>query len=218
MKVVLLHAFPLDEQMWDPQRPVLAGLDVFAPNLYRRGRSIDEWARSVLADAAGDELVAVGASMGGYCALAMARLEPERVRGLLLAGSRAGPDSPERRRQRDAIVEAIREQGVEGWHAAAANPAPPEVVRRQAADDLVRALLVLRERPDATEVVRTFRGPLLVVVGENDELLSADEARAVAALAPYGRAEVVEAAGHLVSLDRPERFNPLLRELIAPWT
>ena len=36
----------------------------------------------------------VGASMGGYCAVAAARLAPERVAGIVLAGSRPDPDSP----------------------------------------------------------------------------------------------------------------------------
>ena len=39
MTVLLLHAFPLDERMWAPQREVLANEDVFAPGLYGRGRS-----------------------------------------------------------------------------------------------------------------------------------------------------------------------------------
>lgn len=110
MKVVLLHAFPLDERMWQPQLDVLSDYETFAPRLYGLGSSIDEWAQAVLAEAKGP-LVVVGASMGGYCALAMARHEPNRVRGLLLAGSRADADSRERRRQRDEVIGALRERG-----------------------------------------------------------------------------------------------------------
>jgi pimeloyl-ACP methyl ester carboxylesterase len=217
VKVVLLHAFPLDERMWAGQREELAGLDVDAPNLYRLGGSVEEWAAAVLARSEG-ELVAVGASMGGYVALAMARLAPERVRGLLLAGSRAGPDSPERRRQRDEIVATLREHGVAEWLAGSGNPAPPEVVREQTAEDLIRAMEVLRDRGDSTDVVASFAGPFVLVLGENDELLTADEARAIVAVAPRGRLETVEGAGHLVNLDRPERFNAILREFLAQWT
>ena len=57
---------------------------------------MEEWARAVLERFDG-EAVVVGASMGGYCGLALARLAPERVQGLVLSGSRADPDSPERR-------------------------------------------------------------------------------------------------------------------------
>jgi pimeloyl-ACP methyl ester carboxylesterase len=216
MNVVLLHAFPLDEQMWEPQRPALAAFDVTAPRLYGLGGSLDEWAGAVLERVEG-ELVAVGASMGGYCALAMARQAPERVRGLVLAGSRATADSPDRRAQRDVTITTLREQGVEGWYRTSGNPGPADTVLGQPAEDLIRAMQVLRDRADASDVVRAFPGPLLVAVGGEDELLSADEARALAASAPEGRVEVFPGVGHLISLEQPERFNALLSEFLERW-
>ena len=209
MNAVLLHAFPLDERMWEGQRAVLEGFDVVAPNLYRLGgSSLDDWAATVLAETRGP-LVAVGASMGGYCALAMARREPERVQGLLLAGSRAAADSPERRRTRDETIATLRDFGVEAWN--------PDVAGERTADELIRATEALRDRPDASDVVASFRGPLVLVVGEDDELLDIEEAREIVALAPEGRLEVVARAGHLVSLDQPERFNAVLSDFLSRW-
>ena len=55
---------------------VLGDRHVYAPNLYDLGgSSIDGWAQQILDETEGD-LVAVGASMGGYVALAMARKAP----------------------------------------------------------------------------------------------------------------------------------------------
>ncbi|MBD0347706.1 MAG: alpha/beta fold hydrolase [Thermoleophilia bacterium] len=210
MAVLLLHAFPLDETMWAPQRKALAGFDVVAPRLYGRGRSVDDWADSVLGEVDGD-VTAVGASMGGYVALAMARRSPDRVRALLLAGSRGGPDSPERREVRDAMIALLREQGVEGYRAAAPFPLPDGL----AAEELIGALELLRDRPDASPGIRQFARPFLLVVGRQDELLSIEEAREIAALAAHGRAEVVEGAGHIVSRDTPERFNELLLDFLV---
>jgi pimeloyl-ACP methyl ester carboxylesterase len=113
VKVLLLHAFPLDERMWGPQRDALRGHYVSAPRLYGRGRTMDDWAASI-ADEADGELAVVGASMGGYCALALARRAPERVRGLLLAGSRPDADSPDRRAGRADTIELIRKEGPDG--------------------------------------------------------------------------------------------------------
>ena len=210
MKVVLLHAFPLDERMWSPQQAVLEGRDVVAPNLYDLGgSSIDQWAEAVL-DGLDGELLAVGASMGGYVALAMARAAPEQVRGLLLAGSRAGADTPERRAARDDSIRLLREEGIETWASTA--PAPPPAERT--VDELVRATEALRDRRDATDVVRAFAGPLALVVGDRDEILSVDEAREIAASAPDGRLYVFEDAGHFTSIDRPKRFNEILIGLL----
>ena len=113
MKVVLLHAFPLDERMWEPQLESLRDYEVSTPRLYGRGPTIDDWAVSLLDDADGD-LVLVGASLGGYAALAMTRRAPERVRALALVGARAEGDSPERRAGRADTIELIESEGAEG--------------------------------------------------------------------------------------------------------
>jgi pimeloyl-ACP methyl ester carboxylesterase len=210
MKVVLLHAFPLDERMWEPQRAVLAGHEFVAPNLYELGgSSIDAWAGQILGQTAGD-LVAIGASLGGYVGLAMARRAPERIGALLLAGSRASADPPERRAAREEMIRVVTEEGIDGWNRDFFPPGPDD----RTTDELVRGIEALRDRPDATDVVPELRGPLTVVVGEQDELLPIDEARKIAESAPDGRLEIVKGAGHLVSLEASERFNQILLELL----
>lgn len=193
MKVLLLHAFPFDETMWEPQRAVLDGYEVLAPNLYALGgNSIDAWAQALLEQVDGP-FAAVGASMGGYVALAMTRRAPERVLGLMLVGSRAGPDTPERRRFRE------------------------EQLRELEDDALRRATEALRDRPDASDVVRSFQRPFMLVAGADDDLLPEAEAREIVASAPQGRLEVVAGAGHIVSQDQRQRFDELLREFLE-WT
>jgi pimeloyl-ACP methyl ester carboxylesterase len=209
VKVLLLHGFPLDERQWEPQHDALTGFKVVAPNLYDLGgRSVEGWAEALLERVDGD-LVPVGASMGGYVALALARRAPDRVLGLVLVGSRAAPDSADRRAFREETIRAIRERGVEGWN--------PEVAGERTAEELVRATEALRDRPDATDVVASFAGPLLLVVGADDEVLSVLDARAVAESAPDGRLEVVPDAGHFVNNDQPEGFNALLSDFLARW-
>ena len=52
--------------------------------------------------------------MGGYCALALARRAPERVVGIVLAGSKAGADDMRRRVYRTEPIARLREKGVPG--------------------------------------------------------------------------------------------------------
>ena len=209
MNVVLLHAFPLDERMWEPQLESL-NEDVYVPNFYDLGgNSVDGWAEHVLERVDG-ELVVVGASLGGYVALAMARAAPDRVKRLLLAGARAAADPPERRAAREEMIRVVQAEGVEGWNREFAPPGPDD----RTTDELVRGVQALRDRRDATDVVAGFRGPLTVVVGDRDEILPVDEARQIAESAPDAKFEVVEGAGHVVSVDAPERFNEALRALL----
>jgi pimeloyl-ACP methyl ester carboxylesterase len=141
----------------------------------------------------------------------MARRDSERIRGLLLAGSRATPDPPDRKALRDEMIGVVEKEGIEGWNREFSPPGPSDRMK----DELVRGIEALRDRPDATDVVTSFEGPLVVVVGDQDDILPVDEARQIAASAPTGRFEVVEGAGHLVSVDAPERFNQILLELLT---
>ena len=226
MNVVLLHAFPLDERMWEPQREALRGHDVEAPRLYGLGRTMDAWAARVL-DLLPEPGVAIGASMGGYCALALARRAPERLRGLVLIGSRIDADSPERRAAREDTIRVLREQGAEAlWEDLGPKllgaDAPPdasaratEIARTQDADALMAGVEAIRDRPDATDVVRSLDIPLLVVVGDRDPLFAVEEAEGAARAAPNGRLLVLPDTGHLASIERPREVNEALVEFLG---
>ncbi len=207
MKVMLLHAWPPDESMWEPQVVVLreVGFEPYAPRLYGRKASIDGWAARLLDELDGP-FVAVGASMGGYCALALARRAPERVVGMVLAGSKAGADEMPRRVFRNELIARLREKGV-----------PEDLDTEVDAEDLATAQEAMRDRLDLSGIAASFGGPLLVCVGDGDELVSVAEARALAASAIRGSLEIFEGAGHLLTIEQPERFNSVLLEFLEQW-
>jgi pimeloyl-ACP methyl ester carboxylesterase len=173
---------------------------------------MDAWADSIAGETEG-ELVVVGASMGGYAALALARRAPERVRALLLVGSRPDADSDERRAGRADTIELIRSEGPDGlWRMmvpklfADASAADDRLLFREA-DGLIEAVEAIRDREDSTQLARDFDGPLQFVVGEHESFVTAGE------LAEFDIREVA-GAGHLVNLERPDEFNAILREFL----
>ena len=207
MIVLLLHGWPVSERVWVSQVGALrdAGFDVHAPHLYGRGASIDDWAAQLLREQDGS-LVVVGASMGGYCALALARRAPERVVGLVLVGSRADADSFERRRFRQDTITELR-----------AGQRPPLADDDADLEHLAVAQEAMRDRLDLTGVAASFGGPLLVCVGDRDEIVSVEEARELAERALDGRLEVFPDAGHFVAVDQPQRFNEVLLDFLGQW-
>ena len=75
-------------------------------------------------------------------------------------------------------------------------------------DGLIGAVEAIRDRPDSTELARSFPGPLQFVVGEHEAFVTADE------LAEFDIREVA-GSGHLVNLERPDEFNAILREFLS---
>jgi pimeloyl-ACP methyl ester carboxylesterase len=207
MTILLLHGWPVSERVWVSQVSALrdAGFDVHAPHLYGRGPSIDDWAAQLLREIDGP-LVPVGASMGGYCALALARRAPERVVGMALIGSRADADSFERRKFRQEQIADLR-----------VGERPQLADLDADLEHLAVAQEAIRDRLDLTVVAASFGGPLLVCVGDRDEIVSVDEARELADGALDGRLEVFPGAGHFVAVDQPERFNEVLLEFVSQW-
>jgi pimeloyl-ACP methyl ester carboxylesterase len=213
--VVHLHAFPLDERMWP---------GVEAPRLYGLGRTMDEWADAVL-EAYPGRLILVGASMGGYCAVAAARRAPERLAGLVLAGSRPEEDSSERRARRAETIALARKRGAEGiWRSMretlfpdGADPALLErlagIALERTEDELVTALEAIRDRPDSADAYRSLGDRALTIVGDSDPFVPVEDAHGF-----DPDAVVLRGCGHLPSLERPDEFERLLKEAIKRWT
>jgi pimeloyl-ACP methyl ester carboxylesterase len=216
MTVLLLHALPLDERMWGPQRAAFP--DAVTPRLYGRGSSMDGWARGILAEVEGD-FALVGASMGGYCALEVVRQAPERVRGLMLVGARAEADSPERREGRARLLELIRSGGAEAlWEEMRPKLFPPGdtdavafahgLALEQRPDELAAAVEAIRDRRDSMDVVAGFERPVLFSAGREDPFVAPNEAPPSVEVHSFD-------TGHLPSLERPEEFNAVLAEFLA---
>src|ERR671918_1785323 len=114
--LVLLHAFPLNGRMFEPQMAAFSSeRRVVAPDYPGFGRSprtpaqpdVRYYAEAVrrLLDRLGIERVVLGGvSMGGYVAFECLRLFPERVSGLILANTRPDPDPVEMREVRNEMA------------------------------------------------------------------------------------------------------------------
>lgn len=239
--LVLLHGFPHDRTIWAPQLAALAQqARCIAPDLRGFGESgragpfsVDQYADDVacLMDELGvDRAVIAGLSMGGYVAFALRRRHPRRVRGLVLASTRAGADDDAAREKRrelialaqDAGAEAVADRVLEGMVGKTTRARAPEtvalvrgVLARAPVEGVVGALHAMMERPDSTPDLATIAVPTLLIAGDEDVLTPLREARAMHGQIPRSRLEVIAGAGHLTNLERPAAFNHLLREFLT---
>jgi pimeloyl-ACP methyl ester carboxylesterase len=234
LPLVLLHAFPFDARMWNPMRRSLAArLRLITPDQRGLGRTrLPETDREPCLEDAARDLVALldrleidrvvlgGCSMGGYVTMAVLRMAPERVGGLVLIDTRASADTPEAAGNRRALAERAETEGVEDWLAETMLPnllsgnAPENVadtVRAQIASQspagVAWAARAMAVRPDSSDVLAETTVPALIVVGEEDSLTPPDDARAMDAVLPESELVAIPGAGHLSPLEAPEAVS-----------
>lgn len=230
LPVMLLHGFPLSAQIWLPLRTALEeAARLITPDLRGFGSSekpagsygMDVLAADVvaLADALGIERFVLGGhSMGGYVALRIAAMWPQRLLGLILVDSKAEADGPAARARRDAAIarieagegRAFRDEFVAGLVAPdtlTRSPRQLEEMRMLAAEIpdhvLVGCLAGIRDRSDSSAVLARITVPALVIVGEQDALMPPAGAQKLAAALPAGELAVIPGAGHVPSVERP---------------
>jgi pimeloyl-ACP methyl ester carboxylesterase len=240
--VVLLHAFPVNGRMFEPQMEALsAGRRVVAPDYPGFGRSprtpaqpdVRYYAEGVrrLLDRLGIERVVLGGvSMGGYVAFGCLRLFPEKVSGLILADTRPEPDSEEIRANRKNMARRVAEEGVEVLielqmerllardtleNDAAVVEKVRAMILESTPNGVVAALGAMRDRPDSTSLLAEIDVPTLVIGGEEDAISSPEVMGAMAEKIPNSRHVTLARAGHLSNLEAPEDFNKALEEFLA---
>jgi pimeloyl-ACP methyl ester carboxylesterase len=239
--LLLLHAFPLSREMWDPQVQALSGTwRCIALDLPGFGASELGGEVSGMADMAADAValldhlgigraVVCGLSMGGYVALALAGASPDRLRGLVLADTRAGADAPEARERRLATACEVLEKGSEvlvgamvpkllGADTLASRPEVRQWLERRIAAappaGVAAAQRGMAARPDRTPELGRIAVPTLILVGEQDVVTPPDESRKMARRIPRADLAVLPGAGHLANREQPEAFNRQLRAFL----
>jgi pimeloyl-ACP methyl ester carboxylesterase len=221
---------------WAAVAPDFRGFGASTPDGAEAARdhaSLEDYADDVVAllDALGVSRAALcGCSMGGYAALAVLRRVPGRVTGLLLADTRAAADSETARVARAAMLEVLDREGraavaadmrakLVGHTTRTERPAVvaaiDSLMDHATARGIGFAVARMRNRADATAELAAFRGPVCVVVGEEDTLTPPSEAASMAEAVPGATLVTIPRAGHLSNLEAPDAFNAAMLEWLA---
>lgn len=239
--LLLIHGFPHDHTLWEPQ---LEGLQdvarVIAPDLRGFGiveevphtMTMDDYAadiKALLDDLGIDKAVIGGLSMGGYVALAFAANHPDRLLGLVLCNTRAVADNEQAREARYATAQKALDEGLtaiaEGMlpkmiskRSELAHPdlsmTVENMMARQSPEAVAAAARGMAIRPDRTPMLSTIKVPVLVITGSADTLIPPAESEAMAARIADSEVVVIPDVAHLSNSEDPEAFNAAVRHFL----
>ncbi len=239
--LVLAHGTLMDRTMFDPQLEALS--EEYRVVAYDLRARTDRWRGqydlhdladdcAALLDALGiDACVLGGMSMGGFMALRFAERYPDRVDGLVLIDTTAGPHG-------EAEIERYREM-IETTRAAGEVPEQlagvvthilfgettieerPDLVDAWVdrwltypGDAVYREVDSWLERPDFTDELDAIDVPALVVHGEEDIALEPERSESILD-GLDARRELIPEAGHSSNLENPGPVNDAIREFLA---
>jgi pimeloyl-ACP methyl ester carboxylesterase/ribosomal protein S18 acetylase RimI-like enzyme len=224
--ILLIPGLLASARLFEQQLPALWRLGPVTIADQTRDDTVAGIAGRILAGAP-PRFALAGLSMGGYVAFEILRRAPERVARLALLDSSARPDTPEQTQRRLGQIELARG----GRFGEIADQQFPLLVHRSrhgdaAARELVRLMAdetgpeafirqqqAIMDRPDSRPGLAAIGCPTLVLVGDDDQLTPPAWSEELAAGIPGARLVVVAGAGHLSTLDQPERVT----EALVAW-
>ena len=236
--IVFSHGLLMDQEMFDPQVAFLAGRyrtivwderchgdTVTSPEPFSYWDSAADLVG--LLDHVGIErAVLAGMSQGGFLSQRAAIRYPDRVAGLFLIATQAGPEEPEKVESYRRMLDWVERDGVdallaeatatiilgEGWEGAGPWMAKwmerPARLWRQAFETLIG-------REDLSPRLAEISAPAAAVHGDSDLAIPVAKAEALCAgIAGCVGLTVVPGGGHAVNLTHPDPVNRVLDEFL----
>ncbi len=218
--VILLHGFPMNQQVWTEFAEKLSeSLHVVTLDLPGFGKSrplqegftIEDVARQISAFIREKKFVKpviVGHSLGGYVTLALTEQEPDIPGGICLFHSSALADSEEKKQSRNKVLDFIEKQGVQAFTSNFIGPlyADPQhrsitkvksIAVQSPKETVVGFTVAMRDRKDRTHVLQSFPGPVLFLAGEKDPGIPPDTIREQASLNSQAEVHVLPEVAHM---------------------
>ena len=231
--LVLVPGLMCDHAVWAPVLPALAAGRSCSVVDHGNARSLATMASRLL-EGAPVRFALAGHSMGARVALEVVRLAPARVSRLALLDTGylprpAGAAGEDEAHKRHALLHTARTHGVRAmageWVRGMVQPERlndqgliEDIVamfERKSAEIFECQIAALLARPDASSVLAGLSVPTLLLCGRQDGWAPLVQHQAMQALVPGAVLEVIENAGHMAPMERPDAVASALQRWLT---
>ena len=236
--VLLIHGFCETHQIWESFSKELSKdfriLSIDLPGfgkseLLREPFSVTDVGLRVLEflkELKIESCIPIGHSLGGYVTLAMAEKQSKIFKAFGLFHSTAYPDTEERRLSRNKVIEFVTKHGVTTFIESfipplfydQSNPHILPLVRlasQTKAETLIAYIKAMRDRPDRTNVLEQFQGPILFIAGEKDAGISPESVKKQASLASNVTFNLLPGIAHMGMFESEEVTLTLIHKFLV---
>jgi 3-oxoadipate enol-lactonase len=243
--LVLLHPFPTNRHFWEPLVPALESrYRLILPDLRGHGESgagdgatmenLAEDIQHILRECEVERAAFIGVSIGGYLLFEFWRRFQRQVSLLVLSNTRAQADSDEGRANRLKAADDVEKNGtasfldtmIQKLLGASTHRNRPDIVSRARSmmDAMSREGMAavqggMASRPDSVPTLGTINVPTLIVRGEEDVLIPAQDAELMHKNIAGSQMVSIPQTGHYTPFERPEEFLKIVRPFLdrARW-
>jgi pimeloyl-ACP methyl ester carboxylesterase len=240
--VLLIHGFAEDSEIWsDMAKSLEHEYTVIVPDLLGSGGSTGNTAGISMEKLADDIKIIldkenigtcsmIGHSMGGYITLAFAEKYPERLNGFGLFHSTAYADSDEKKDARKKNIGFIKkngsrkflEQSVPKLFSPETNEKNKSLIKKIidrysnfSTHSLVHYTEAMMNRPERTEVLKNFPGPVLFIMGEFDSAVPLEQGLKQCQIPGISYIYICTHSGHMGMLEEPEFCLQAIRHFLS---
>ncbi len=217
--LILVSGLLSDEGLWQGQISALgpvADVRIVCPTQSNPESMVEK-----VLENAPSHFALAGHSMGGWLALEVMRRVPHRVVKLCLINTTSREDDEEKRGRRENMIKMVREGQFQEVILKFADrfvyrqEVMPDVLamfERVGSDAFIRQQESMLKRREVISILPTIACPTLVVHAAEDRNFSLEEHKELAEAIPGARLSVIEQAGHMSPMEKPEEVGGLLRE------
>ncbi len=225
--LVLIPGLVSDDIVWQPLAEAVSGRMSVHHADVTRDSSITSMANRALDETQGP-IIAVGHSMGGRVAMEMARLAPQRLRGLVLANTGHHPKRDGEEIKREAMI-ALGHSDIgrlaDQWLPPMLDPARVEdtalierlkaMVLRAGPQVHERQIRALLGRPDASAYLANLTCPILLVAARQDGWSPIAQHQEIADAVRDAELAIIDNAGHFAPVERPREVTAAITAWLA---
>ncbi|MEM6320876.1 MAG: alpha/beta hydrolase [Bacteroidota bacterium] len=232
--IVFLHGFGENRQMWREFTQEFEENTLITIDLPGSGESdamdvsiarMAKVVRAVLLAERIDKCLLIGHSMGGYVALAFAKLYPELLLGYCLFHSQPNADTEEKKTARNKGISFVKRYGNALYFKGLVPQLFGQKYRKDnahtidktifygsqmPAEGVVYQLAAMRDRPDNRAVLKNSKAPVCFIIGNQDVAIPTENSEQQTYLPNVADIHFLPDKGHMGMYEAPKKTRQIL--------